>query len=327
MSGVGRLTLWTTGGLLLVLAGCVLLMISSLDRRIEAPCLAAVRAAPDGRFVKSVQVVDGSGLRITYADGLELDVATDAQRIVSALPGITEMLCHLGAEDRIVAVSDRCDYPTTIATKQRVKVQPFDAEAVLAVRADLLIVDRRLHRRDLAMLSRRVPNILLLDTSRSLAHLAQSMDLLAQVLGTAEAREKADDFRRRMDALLPRIAAPAGATPQRVLIVAQWDPLYVLGYGSLIDDLVRACGCVNVACDLKSDASGTFSEELVIARQPDVILTPPGPLPARLAERWRTVPAVRNRRFLDGSADDLVRAGPRILGALERLAGQLREAR
>jgi ABC-type Fe3+-hydroxamate transport system substrate-binding protein len=243
------------------------------------------------------------------------------------LPGITEMLCHLGAEDRIAAVSDRCDYPLSIRTKRQVRVQPFDAEAVLAVTPDLLIVDRRLHRRDLGVLSRRVPNLLLLDTSRSLPHLAASLDLLAQVLGTDVARSKAAEFRARMDALLPQIAAPAGEAPLRVLVAAQWDPLYVLGEGSLIDDLLRACGCVNVACDLKSDASGTFSEELVIARRPDVILTTYGPLPERLRERWGSVPAVASGRVLDGRSDDLMRAGPRILDALERLAGQLREAR
>ena len=48
-------------------------------------------------------------------------------------------------------------------------------------------------------------------------------------------------------------------------------PLYVLGPGSLLDDMMRECGGVNVACDL-GRASGPFAEELVLARRPDWIL-------------------------------------------------------
>jgi len=326
MSGYGRLTLWATGGLLVVVALGVVMMLQALDRRLGPACLDRVAPAPPGGLVKEVRRLDGR-LSITYDDGLELDVPVAPHRIVSALPGITEMLCHLGAEAQIVAVSKGSDYPPSIASKPKISVLPFDVEAVLAQRADMLIADRRLHRRDLAVMRQRVPHILLLDTSRSLPDLVASMDLLARVLDTPEAKTRAAAFRARAQALTAGIEAARPTPPPRVLIVAQWDPLYVLGHGSVLDDLVRICGGVNIACDLQSDASGTFSEELVLARRPETILWLAGPLPARLRERWKHVPAVLHGRLIDASADDLQRAGPRILGGLARLAPQLRETR
>jgi len=327
MSRGGRLMLWAVGVLLIVLVAGVLLMLDAVKARIGPPCLDHVAAPPEVAPVTLVPAEDGRACQITYPDGLELDVPIAPKRIISTLPGITEMLCYLGAEASIVAVSPYCDYPPSIAGKPQVRVQPFDAEAVLAQRADLIIADSRLHRRDLGVMRSRVGSLLLLDTSRSLPHLAQSLDLLARVLGTHEARTRQAEFQRRVDTLTQALTRNPVDPPLRVLIAAQWDPLYVLGRGALIDDLLRVCGCVNVACDLQGDASGTFPEELVIARQPDVILSLQGPLPERLSERWRTVPAVKNAHVLDGGSDDLQRAGPRILDALERLAGQLRDAR
>ncbi len=326
MSGPGRLTLWATGGLLIVVALGVVLMLQALDRKLGPPCLDRVAPAPAGRLVADLERGHGR-LAITYDDGLELEVPLRPRRIVSALPGITEMLCHLGAEAQLVAVSPRSDQPPSIAHLPHISVLPFDVEAVLAQRADLLVVDRRLHRRDLAVMRSRVRHVLLLDTSRSLPDLLASMDLLAAVLDTPEAKSGAAAFRARAEALTRALETARPAPPPRVLIVAQWDPLYVLGHGSLLDDLVRLCGGVNVACDLQSDASGTFSEELVLARRPEMILWMAGPLPARLRERWQHVPAVAEGRLIDASADDLQRAGPRILDGLERLAASMHEAR
>lgn len=326
MSGVGRLTMYTTGGLLLVILGGVLLMINALDKKLEPACLKEVAPVPDGVLYQPLGW-DDDQLLVTYDDGLELAVPMQPKRIVSSLPGITEMLCYLGAEEQIVAVSKHCDYPASVKGKPQVMVQPFDAEAVLAQRADVLVADRRLHRRDLSVMRTRVRSILLLDTSRSLPQLASSMTLLAAMLNTDEAKQRAADFRLRVAGLVTRLSVDLPDPPMRVLVVAQWDPLYVLGRGSLIDDLLRVCGCVNVACDLKSNASGTFSEELVLARRPDAIVTLNGPPPDRHRRRWRNVPAIEDGRVIDGESDDLMRAGPRILDGLARLAKALRGAR
>lgn len=248
------------------------------------------------------------------------------QRIVSTLPGITEMVCYLGACDRLVAVSPYCDYPPEVATLPRIKVHPFDVEAVLRLQPDLVIVDERLHRQDLAIIRKRVPDLLVLDTSRSLQSVSASMDRVADALGDQEAKHLAERrFKVNMLQTSLEVVSRQGSHAPRVLIVGQWDPLYAMGKGSLLDDLVRKCGGTNIAWDLEGDASNTFSEELVLERRPDWILTPRTPMPDRIRDRWKDVPAVKHGRIIDGSGDDLVRAGPRILDGLRRLSKRLRE--
>ena len=41
-------------------------------------------------------------------------LARPARRIVSLLPSATEILCALGLQDRLVAVTHECDFPTDV---------------------------------------------------------------------------------------------------------------------------------------------------------------------------------------------------------------------
>ena len=320
----GRVAVFLLVGVLALLVGGIWLLLYAIEGRVEPACLRKVAEAPESAFWKSSGAAD-EALEIEYEDGVQLQVERSPLRIASTVPGITEMVAFLGRGDRLVAVSKWCDFPPeAVEGLPRISVLPFNPEGFLALQPDLLLVDRRLHRRDLDVIRRRVPNLLLLDTSRSFGHLQASFELLERVLGTdAAGAESYRLWQAEAAELLQRIKARHLAIPPRVLVVGQWDPLYVLGRGSLIDDLLRLCGCVNVACDLEGDASGNFPEELVLARRPDWILTPREPLPDRLRERWHNLPAVKQGRLVDGSADDLVRAGPRLLRGLARLADTL----
>ena len=81
------------------------------------------------------------------------------------------------------------------------------------------------------------------------------------------ARGRAKAFRVRYEALQASIDPVWEDGAPRVLILGGWDPLYAMGPGSLLDDMLRICGATNIACDLGTDASGTFNEELVLARE------------------------------------------------------------
>ncbi len=323
MTSTGRATLWIIAAVLLVFTLAIWAMLATLQGQIHPPCLDQVAEAPDGAFAELSPEVDAANT-VVYADGLSMFVPEEPKRIVTTLPGLTEMVAYLGAEDRLVGVTKWCDHPKSVTSLRRISVLPFDAEGLLQAKPDLVILDRRLHRRDLALIRRRIGLILPLETSRSLPHLVHSMTLLAEVLGGETAKARAAAFKARYEALLARIDPNWPRGRPRVLLVGQWDPLIALGPGSLQDDLLRACGCLNMACDLRTDASGPFNEELVLARGATWFLTPKEPLPDRLRERWKNVPAMKAGRLAPAWTDDLARGGPRILDALERLYAVLR---
>lgn len=57
---------------------------------------------------------------ITDDQGRRVYLESEPMRIVSHVPAITETLFALGQEDRIVGVSDYCDYPEEAAEKPKV---------------------------------------------------------------------------------------------------------------------------------------------------------------------------------------------------------------
>src|SRR5207244_8574867 len=72
--------------------------------------------------------------------GREVTLAAPPARIVSLVPSVTEILYTLGAEERLVGVTDFCDYPP--AARQRPSVGGMvnpNLEAIVALKPDLVI--------------------------------------------------------------------------------------------------------------------------------------------------------------------------------------------
>ena len=52
--------------------------------------------------------------------GRRVDVPSRPQRIISLAPSLTEALFALGAGNRVVGVTEYCDYPAEVKTKTKV---------------------------------------------------------------------------------------------------------------------------------------------------------------------------------------------------------------
>ena len=78
-------------------------------------------------------------VRVSDARGKEVSVKARPMRIVSLAPNITEILYAIGAGDRVVAVTNSCNYPPEAAKKPKVGDMRTTAEAVLAMNPDLVI--------------------------------------------------------------------------------------------------------------------------------------------------------------------------------------------
>jgi iron complex transport system substrate-binding protein len=78
---------------------------------------------------------------------------------------------------------------------------------------------------------------------------------------------------------------------------------------------------VNVAADLPSQFP-SLSQEAAIARRPEVLITSAPEWSKDLAGRpaWRSVPAVKSRRFFSPPPDITERPGPRLADAVLMLA-------
>src|SRR5690606_3790620 len=108
----------------------------------------------------------------------------------------------------------------------------------------------------------------------------------------------------------------------RVLVILQHQPFIVAGEGSYVDELIRALGWENAAAAPETRWPPTLAQTL-LQLAPDVILdVQVGRPSAEVHEEWerfRTVPAVIDRRVHRIGEASVVRPGPSMDRALKVL--------
>ena len=188
----------------------------------------------------------------------------EAQRVVSLNPSLTAILIALGAGDRIVGIDDySARQQPSLADRARVGgLYNPSLEAVVALRPDLVVLvpsaEQRAFRDRLAELE--VPR-LVLDPTRFEDVLASIATLGARV-GRADAATERIAAIRAMQAEVE--AAVRGRPRVRTVLVLQRDPLFLIGSGNFIDDMLTSAGARNLGAELdgsypRSRASGCWT--------------------------------------------------------------------
>src|SRR3990167_3771317 len=130
----------------------------------------------------------GHGLGVRDMIGRDVALAGPPARIVSLVPSVTEILFALGAEDRLVGVTDFCDYPPAARRKPRVggMLTP-SLEVIAALRPDLVVATTEGNREETFAQLRRLGVPVYLVAAH---HLADVWDAIAR-LGALTGREAA----------------------------------------------------------------------------------------------------------------------------------------
>jgi len=245
------------------------------------------------------------------------------RRIISLSPAVTETLFALGVGERVVGVTRYCDQPPAALRLPKIGgyLDP-NAEAVMRLRPDLVVAAPSPGNRRPVVALQRLGLEVLVVSDRTLDDLLASLGVLGARLGrveqaTAMAAELAAGLARIRERGLRR-------RPMRAMLVYGHHPLVVAGPGSYGGELLALLGLDNVAQGARPYP--IFSMERVLVSQPEVIFDAAmdaGVDPLGYWAAWPEVPAVRHRRVLVVS-DAVLRPGPRIVDALEELAGRLR---
>ena len=262
------------------------------------------------------RVVDDAGDSVT--------VPVTARRIVSLIPATTELLFAVGAGASVVGRTAWCDYPAAASAVPNLGdgIAP-NVEAVLATQPDLVLLYNSAQNAATASRLRALGIAALRLNTDALTDVDRVGRLLGALSGHAP---QADSMASVFDTALAAATGPPPARAPKVLLLVWEQPPMTIGGGSFLNELVERAGGRNLFADVRSTA-GTVSIEAVAARDPDLILTTSAG-PVAFAERpeWRTVRAVRERRFLPVTGSEFNRPSPRAPAAIRELARRLRVA-
>jgi iron complex transport system substrate-binding protein len=281
-------------------------------------CASPPTAAPTTAPAVFITVTDDAGRQVTLK-GLPT-------RIVSLAPSNTEVLYALGLGDRVVGVTEYCDYPPE--AKQKPKIGGFaniDLEKVIGLDPDLVLATNIHAGAVVSELQKRGVTVVVVEPKNV-------DDVLAKIAFVGKLTGKSDNATRltaqlknRIDAVTAKVTA--AKTKPRVFYEID-KSLYTVGPGSFIDDMITKAGGLNIAADAKG-AYTQLSPEAIIAKDPQVILLGDinfGESPESVKARpgWANISAVKNGRVIPIADENVVsRPGPRIVEGLELIARAL----
>ena len=256
----------------------------------------------------------------TFVDDLGRPVTIEGipQRIISLAPSNTEILFALGLGERVVGVTDYCDYPPEALDKEKIGGYDTPAiEKIVALNPDLILA------------AHGIP----IDVINTLEGLGLTLfgiestdldDLLNDIRTVGKITGKEEEANALTSEMGSRIAAVTDATLElearpRVTYIVWHDPLWTAGSGTFIHELIEKAGGVNICQDITGYA--TISIEEVVARNPEVIIA------SELSYEWarnetllENTEARQNNRIYQGDDDLVQRPGPRLVTGLEWFA-------
>ena len=266
-------------------------------------------------------------------------------RVVSLLPGATEMVAALGRLETLVGVTHECDHPAEVRSRTRVTrraegVPLFEMleEDIRALRPDLILTQALCEvcavvESDVRALAARmepVPTVVTCSAS-SLDGVFEDILRVGAALGVPETADAlVSGARTRLLAVHETLKAARAPRP-RVAVIEWSDPTYTAGHW--MPEMVRRAGGVDVLATPGAH-SVKITAEQVRAADPDVlVIAPCGYDLARAVEEAATLLAreewgwARDRRVYAIDANAYTsRPGPRLVDGVEILARCFNEA-
>jgi iron complex transport system substrate-binding protein len=287
--------------------------------------------APAEEEVKSqVEITDQTGRVVTFDETPE--------KIISLSPSNTEILFALGLGDKVVGVTQYCNYPPEAQDKP--KIGGFSAteidvsmEQVVAADPDLILATETHVSEVVPKLEQLLPEtkvIVLLTQTESFDVIFEAINLVGKCTNTEnKAAQLVTEMKSKIKAVTDKTNNLQDSERPKVLYIVWYDPIFAIGGGTLGNSLIEAAGGINIFQE--QIGAPIVDLETIIDRNPQVILGSAAigegaDLPYQFAlneERLKGVDARINNRVYGVNDDITGRPGPRIVEALEQLAKML----
>jgi iron complex transport system substrate-binding protein len=240
------------------------------------------------------------------------------QRIVSLAPSNTEILFALGLGEKVVGVTDWCDYPPEALDKEKVgSFDTPDTEKIVALTPDLILVAYGTTMDVINSLIESGLTVFGIKTT-DLDDVLNDIRTVGNITGKkAEANALTSEMESRIQAVTDE-TSELEERP-RVFYIVWHDPLWTAGSETFIHELIEKGGGVNICQNITGYT--TISIEEVVARNPEVIITSEWSFEwAQNVTSLNSTDARQNGRIYQGDDDLVQRPGPRLVDGLEWFA-------
>lgn len=261
--------------------------------------------------------------------GNPITLPAKVEKIVSMAPSTTEILIDLGVADKIIAADTNTQKDGLL--KQDIPyfnmMQP-DAEKLIALKPDVVFIS------DMSNAKGKAPFSPLIDAGICVINILSSSSIEAIYLDIAyiAAVVKQDkngakiiaNMKKEIEAVRKKGASIAQDKMKNVYFEIGAAPyMYSLGTDTFIHEMIEIIGAQNILADQKKWVA--VSDEMVLAKDPDVILTTvnyiPNPIDEIMARSgWASLKAVKGKQVFGIDTNSSSRPNHNIIKALKEMA-------
>ena len=262
----------------------------------------------------------------TFKDALgrEISLSAAPKRLIALAPNLTEILYALGLGDRVVGVTDHCNYPPEASLKQKVgSYVHLNVEQIISLSPELVIgtVDGN-ERYILDLLEQAHINVFFVNP-RNVRQAIETISTIGLVCGVPEkARQLSAELTLRVNRV---VEATSARKRPMVFLQIQLQPIMSVNRNTVHHDLIRLAGGDNMTAD-EPVTYPRISLEEVIRRKPQVLLISSMEREGRFEKarqdwlQWTSIPAVQKGRVHLIDSDLIDRPSPRVVDGLEIIA-------
>jgi len=271
--------------------------------------------------------------------GYTTSLAAYPERIVSLAPSATEILYAIDAGDKVVGVTDYCDYPYNfkawIEAGNMTSVGGFqdtNVEVIASLNPDLILATGGVQEETVGALRDLGYKVLVLDPA-NIDGVFRDIELVGNATGKrAQATAVVNDMTSRIDAVANKVAGVAAKPKVYYEVWFTTQSIWSVGAEGFETELIAKAGGVNI---FENDSLEHFQtdSEVIISKNPDIILLPVGmetigsELPfwvsfdaVKARPAWDSISAVQNDKLYQIDGNAIERPGPRIADMIETLA-------
>ena len=261
--------------------------------------------------------------------GREIEFLKTPERIVSLAPTHTEILFALGLEDKIVGVSNYCNYPPK-AVAEKEKIGGFanpNIDKIVTLRPDLILSFGTVQHPVVEALRKRGQKVFWIYPHK-VEELLDCIERIGQIAGR---NVKAGQLRQRMEKEIKDIQEKLSNLPESkrpaIFRVMGLNPPGTVGSDSFQTDVFYLAGGKNVFADVKKDFFQIDTETL-LRRNPDVIIIcgkDSGKTREKIKRQkgWEGLAAIKKGKIFIISCDLICRPGPRLVETIGKIARYL----
>lgn len=266
-------------------------------------------------------------LTVIDVTGTAVTIPQEPQRIISIAPSNTEILFALGLEDKIVGITNYCNFPEETKNIEKIgETFPLNLEKIVSLKPDLILAYAG-QLNEIPRLRELGLNTIVIEPL-SLKETLKSIQMVATVGGIPEKGNiLVKNLSQRVDQIKTEVSNLENTKKPKVFIGGIYETIWTPGEGTLFNELISLAGGINIAAGFSGWTK--ISPEFIVKEDPDIIIIPIGAMnpgdELKIKENiyqrpgWSNLSAVKTQKIFIVNEDLFFRPGPRLVDGLERL--------